>query len=103
MSTLMRFISDDARSVGMASEETADETTVNERYGVTIPSAIRSRLDIQPGDKVRWAIGADDSLEIEVVKQRRGVFEDFEPIDLGPTNAAEDHDAVLAGEADEDQ
>ncbi|HKJ58697.1 MAG TPA: AbrB/MazE/SpoVT family DNA-binding domain-containing protein, partial [Halobacteriales archaeon] len=69
----------------------------------TIPSAIRSRLDIQPGDKVRWAVAADDSLEIEVVKQRRGVFEGFEPIDLGPTNAAEDHDAVLAGEVDEDQ
>ena len=87
----------------MTSEERAGETTVNDRYAVTIPSAIRSRLDVQPGDKVRWAVTADESLEVEVLKQRKGVFEDFEPIDAGPTDAAEDHDTVLAGEIDEDQ
>lgn len=51
----------------MASEESADETTVNDRYAVTIPAAIRTRLDIQPGDKVRWAVIADESLEVEGV------------------------------------
>lgn len=99
----MRFITDEDRVNRMAPEERAGETTVNDRYAVTIPSAIRSRLDIQPGDKVRWAVTAEESLEVEVVKQRKGVFKDFEPIDIGPTNAAEDHDTVLAGEIDEDQ
>jgi AbrB family looped-hinge helix DNA binding protein len=87
----------------MASEERAGETAVNDRYAVTIPSAIRSRLDIQPGDRVRWAVTAEESLEIEIVKQRKGVFDDFEPIDAGPTDAAEDHDTVLAGEIEDDQ
>ena len=92
MKALMNFITDDARRGGMASEETVDETTVNDRYAVTIPSAIRNRLDIEPGDKVRWSVTEDGSLDVEITRQRYGAFDDFEPVDMGATHAAEEHD-----------
>jgi AbrB family looped-hinge helix DNA binding protein len=75
----------------MGTEEAADETTVTDRYAVTVPAVIRERLDVEPGDKLRWAVSDDGELTVEVVKQRRGVFEDFEPADLGDTDAAADH------------
>lgn len=78
----------------MASEEIADETTVNVRYAVTMPSAIRSRLDVEPGDEVRWSLTEEGSLTVEVARQRRGAIEDFEPVDMGATHAAEEHDAL---------
>lgn len=86
----------------MASDERTGETTVTDRYSVTIPAPVRNRLDIQPGDTVRWTVTSDDALNVEVVKQRYGAFTDFEPIDMGPTNAGTDHDEVLAAEIDEE-
>lgn len=76
----------------MASDRQTDETTVNDHYAVTVPAPIRNRLDIEPGDKVRWTVTDDGELEIDVVKQSRGVLEGFEPVDMGETHAAEDHD-----------
>lgn len=75
----------------MGAETYADETTVSDRGAVTVPSDIRDRFDIQPGDKIRWAIDDDGEIQITVVKQRYGAFDDFEPVDIGETNAAEDH------------
>ncbi|GAA0283863.1 AbrB family transcriptional regulator [Halobacterium noricense] len=43
---------------------------------VTIPAALRRRLD-------------DRRQPIEVVQQRDGVFDDFEPVDVGETNAVD--------------
>lgn len=85
----------------MASDSVTDETTVNDRYAVTIPSPVRSRLDIQAGDKVRWTVTSDGSLDVQVVKQRERAFAGFEPFEMGPTHAAEDHDVVLADEVEE--
>lgn len=76
----------------MAANDLVDETTVSDRYAVTIPSEIRHRLDIEPGDNIRWRVTESGELTVEVIKQRYGVFSDFEPVDMGPTNAAEDHD-----------
>lgn len=78
----------------MGVETYADETTVSDRGAVTVPSEIRDRFDVQPGDKIRWTID-DGTIRVEVVKQRYGAFDDFEPVDVGETNAVEDHD--LAG------
>lgn len=78
----------------MATDEPVGETTVNDRYAVTIPSSVRERLDIGPGDRVRWRVGDDGGLSVEVVTEEAGAFEDFEPFDMGETNAAEDHDTV---------
>jgi AbrB family looped-hinge helix DNA binding protein len=86
-----RFFSDDDEQWRMGTEEAADETTVTDRYAVTVPAAIRERLDVEPGDKLRWSVSDDGELAVEIVKQRQGVFEDFEPADLGDTDAASEH------------
>lgn len=76
----------------MSRPEVTDETTVNDSHSVTVPAEIRDRLDIEPGDKVRWTL-ADDELRVEVVRQRYGAFDDLEPIDVG-----EETDAVAETE-----
>ena len=73
----------------MATEEGPEETTVSDRGMVTIPADLRRRLDIEPGDKLRWNTDEEGALSVEVVHQREGVFDDFEPVDAGETNAVE--------------
>ena len=74
----------------MSSTEVTDETTVNDSHSVTVPAEIRDRLDIEPGDKIRWTL-ADDELRVEVVRQRYGAFDDLDPLDVGEkTDAVEE-------------
>ncbi|ELZ46463.1 transcriptional regulator [Halorubrum californiense DSM 19288] len=73
----------------MATEQGSEETTVSDRGMVTIPADLRRRLDIEPGDKLRWAADEDGVLSVEVVRQREGAFDGFEPVDVGETNAVE--------------
>lgn len=61
---------------------TSDETTVSDRGGITIPSAVRETLDIEPGDKIRWTVEEGD-LQVAIVHQQEGVFDDFEPVPMG--------------------
>ncbi len=82
---------------GMATEERSEETTVSDRGMVTIPADLRQRLDIEPGDKLRWTTDEDGALSVEIVHQREGVFDDFEPVDAGETNAVE-AEAEFGGE-----
>jgi AbrB family looped-hinge helix DNA binding protein len=60
----------------MAAEEAPQETKVSDRGMVTIPADLRQRLDIEPGDKLRWKTDEEGNLSVEVVKQRYGAFED---------------------------
>lgn len=73
----------------MAAEDAPEETTVSDRGMVTIPAEIRRRLGIDPGDKLRWTVDDEGRLTVEVVHLREGVFDDFQPVDAGPTNAVE--------------
>jgi AbrB family looped-hinge helix DNA binding protein len=73
----------------MATGEAPEETKVSERGMVTIPAAVRRHLDIDEGDKLRWRVTGDGALSVEVVHQREGVFDDFEPVDVGRTNAVD--------------
>lgn len=73
----------------MATETPSEETKVSERGMVTIPADIRRQLGIGAGDKLRWTVEEDGTLAVEVVRQREGVFDDFEPVDAGETNAVE--------------
>lgn len=74
----------------MSNPEVTDETTVNDSHSVTVPSQIRERLDITPGDKLRWTLTDDDALHVQVVKQRYGALSDLEPVDVGEeTNAVD--------------
>ena len=78
----------------MATDEPPEETTVSDRGMVTIPASLRRRLDIEAGDKLRWDVDDDGTLSIEIVKQRYGAFDDFEPVSMGG-DGSETHD--LAG------
>jgi antitoxin PrlF len=82
-------------SYGMAADDGPAETTVSDRGMVTIPASLRRRLDIEPGDKLRWDIDEDGDLVVEVVRQRRGAFDDFEPVSMGG-DGLDTHD--LAGD-----
>lgn len=73
----------------MAAENTSEETTVSDRGMVTIPAEIRRQLGIDAGDKLRWNVNENGALAVEIVHQREGVFDDFEPVDVGQTNAVE--------------
>ena len=81
----------------MATDGPPEETKVSDRGMVTIPAALRHRLDIEPGDKLRWDIDDDGTLSVEIVKERHGVFDDFEPVAMGG-GGSETHD--LAGHED---
>lgn len=83
----------------MATEKPSEETTVNDRGMVTIPSSLRQRLDIEAGDKLRWSVDDEGDLTVEVVKQRYGAFEDDDlKANLGG-DGLETHD--LAGHEDD--
>ena len=73
----------------MATGDTARETAVNDSGMVTIPVEVRRGLDIGPGDKLRWRVSESGELHVQVLRQREGVFEDFEPVDSGETDAVE--------------
>lgn len=78
----------------MTTEDALEETKVSDRGMVTIPASVRRRLDIEAGDKLRWETDEDGNLSVEVVKQRYGAFDDFEPVPMSG-DGAETHD--LAG------
>ena len=82
----------------MATDAAPEETTVSDRGMVTIPASLRRRLDIEAGDKLRWDVDDDGTLSIEIVKQRYGAFDDFEPVSMGG-DGSETHD--LAGHDDD--
>lgn len=73
------------------------ETTVTDHGGSTVPAELRDRLDIEPGDKLRWQLKDDGTLTVEVKRQREGTFEDFGPFDSGsPIDSAAVDDLVGA-------
>ncbi|PSP75440.1 AbrB family transcriptional regulator [Halobacteriales archaeon QS_1_68_20] len=59
---------------------------------VAIPASVRRALEIEDGDVFRWHV-EDSELQVEVIRQRQGVFEDFEPGESDePVDAVEAHD-----------
>lgn len=67
----------------MAVEDPEDaETTLDERYAVTLPPNLRERLDLEPGNRLRWSVTDDGRLVGEIVHERYGVAEELEPIDI---------------------
>lgn len=67
----------------------AGETTVNDSGGITIPARVRELVGVEPGDKIRWMVDEEGNLDVEVVRERSGAFDDFEPVDWGETDAEE--------------
>lgn len=67
----------------MAAEDAENvETALDESYAATVPSSLRERLDLEPGDRLQWEVTEDGRLVAEVVHQRYGVAEELEPIDV---------------------
>jgi AbrB family looped-hinge helix DNA binding protein len=67
-----------------------EETRVTERGGVTIPASVREEIDIEPGDKIRWSVTEAGTVEVTVVRERRGTLSSADPIDADePTDAVE--------------
>lgn len=75
----------------MSSDDVPEETKVSDRGMVTIPAAIRRRLDIEPGDRLRWEVTDEGGLRAEVVRQRFGAFDGAPTADLGG-DGLETHD-----------
>jgi AbrB family looped-hinge helix DNA binding protein len=59
----------------MATDDAPEETKVSDRGMVTIPASVRRRLDIEPGNKLRWDTDEEGNLSVEIVKQRYGAFQ----------------------------
>ena len=50
--------------------------------------AVRKKLDLEPGDHLRWTTDKDRRFVAEIVREQYGAFDDFEPVDVGKeTNA----------------
>ncbi|WP_082222529.1 AbrB/MazE/SpoVT family DNA-binding domain-containing protein [Halorubrum halophilum] len=80
----------------MSPEIPPEETTVSDGGMVTIPAALRRRLDIEAGDKLRWTVTDSGDLTVEVVRQRYGAFEDDDRKAPMGGDSLETHD--LAGQ-----
>lgn len=66
-----------------ADEEATDESVLNENYAATVPARVRERIDVRPGDKLRWTATDAGELRVEVVRQRYGALDDLDLVDLG--------------------
>jgi len=64
----------------MSSEGVDSESKVSGNQA-NIPARIRSKLNIDDGDKLRWHIEDDGRLRVQVVQQRTGTFGDFDGYD----------------------
>lgn len=77
----------------MPADDIPHETTVSDQGMTTTPADIRRRLDIEPGDKLRWDVTEAGDLSVEVIRQRFGAFDDYEPVEWDGTALA-DHDLM---------
>lgn len=60
-----------------------EESRITETYAATIPASVRELLDVLPGDKLRWTATDAGELRVEVVRQREGALDEFEPEPMG--------------------
>ena len=75
--------------------DVAGESTVTERFWVTIPPAVRREAGVEPGDMIRWRVDDAGSLSVELSRQQYGAFEGLTDVDIcEPTDAADDHDNI---------
>ncbi|MEF8791816.1 MAG: AbrB family transcriptional regulator [Haloarculaceae archaeon] len=68
---------------------TERETEVTETGDVVVPADLLEEADVRGGDRIRWRLTDDGTLVGEVIRERSGAFEDFEPVDMGETDAVD--------------
>ncbi len=75
------------------------EATLTSKGQVTVPADIRQRLDLKPGDKLRFRVSDSGELTIEA-RHRRSIFDSLADLALPPLGRpieqAEIDDAVAA-------
>lgn len=64
---------------------------------MTVPAEIRERLDISPGDRLRWTLTEEGTLRVEIVEQRRGALSELDPVDVGEETDAVDLEREFGG------
>ena len=73
--------------------DVAGESTVTERFWVTIPPAVRREAGVEPGDMIRWRVDDAGSLSVELRRQPYGAFDDLDAVDIGEsTDVADEMD-----------
>ena len=77
----------------MSSDRSDSESTVSGTKA-TIPARIRQELGVDDGDRLRWRIEDDGTVQVEVVQTQSNTFEGFDGYDgTETTDVTADHDA----------
>jgi len=78
---------------GHVSDTVTDAESTVSGNRANIPARIRRELDIDDGDHLRWEVRDDETIRVEVVRQREGTFAEFDGYDGdADTDAVADHD-----------
>lgn len=86
--TVLRHISTD-----VSSDRFVGESTVSGNHA-TIPARIRRELGIHDGDRLRWYLEDDGSVQVEVSDRGTSTFAEFDGYDgAEATDVTDDHDA----------
>jgi len=78
------------------SADSPEQTVLNDDGAVSVPHSVREQLGLDPGDSLEWSVRDDGTIAVEPVTERYGAFDDFEPVDMGETHAAVEHDGAGA-------
>jgi antitoxin PrlF len=82
------------------------ESTLTVKGQVTIPAEIRDRLDLRPGDKLRFRLSDSGKLTIEA-RRKRSIFEQIDTLELPPIGrlptAADIDDAIAEEMAEQEE
>jgi antitoxin PrlF len=56
-----------------------DESTISSKGQVTVPKAIRARLHLQPGDRLRFVVEADGAVRLTAATRDLAALRDILP------------------------
>jgi antitoxin PrlF len=82
------------------------DTTLTVKGQVTIPAEIRERMDLQPGDKLRFSLTESGKLTVEP-RRRRSIFDSLGSLKLPalgrPLEQADIDDAITEAMTDQER
>ena len=64
-----------------------NQSTITSKFQTTVPKEIRNRLDLRPGDVLRWDVDGDS---IRMIPARRGFLDRRGTIRVGPGSVVHD-------------
>ena len=72
-----------------------ERTKISKGNQVVVPSKIRKKFDVGEGDEVLWTLIGDSLILKFVKRKKRSLSSLLGKIDMGVTNAVEDHDEII--------